>query len=95
MPELNKVSKLARTSEILWVFGFVVIVEAALLPNPPTKPALKPEFNWVVLVLVLSKWVAPNLPTKLALKPKLDWVVDYKPVEMPEFCCLPLQEKQT
>jgi hypothetical protein len=41
-------------------------------PNPPTKPALKPDFDWVV-VLVLPKWVAPKPITK-ALKPKFDKV---------------------
>jgi hypothetical protein len=32
MPELNKVSKLARTPELLWVFAFVRIVWVAPLP---------------------------------------------------------------
>jgi hypothetical protein len=42
-------------------------------PNPPIEPALKPDFNWVV-VLVLPEWVTPNPTTKLALKPKFDKV---------------------
>ncbi len=59
-----------------------------MVPNPPTKPALKPKFNWVV-VLVLPKLVAPNPPTKLALKPEFNWVLGYKPSERPELCCPP------
>jgi hypothetical protein len=51
----------------------VLVLPKWVAPNPPTKPALKPEFDWVV-VLVLPKWVAPNLMTKLALKPKFDKV---------------------
>ncbi len=49
-------------------------------PNPPTEPALKPKFDWVV-VLVPPGWVAPNLPTELALKCKL--------ALKSKFCCLP------
>jgi hypothetical protein len=49
----------------------VLVLPKWVAPNPPTKPALKPEFNWVV-VLVLPKWVAPNLMTELALKPKFN-----------------------
>ncbi len=41
--------------------------------NPPTKLALKPEFNWVV-VLALPEWVALNPTTKLAIKPKFNKV---------------------
>jgi hypothetical protein len=44
-----------------------------MAPNPPTKSAPKPKFDWVV-VLVLPKWVAPNPTTELALKPKFDKV---------------------
>ena len=57
-------------------------------PNPPIKPALKPEYNWVV-VLVPPEWVAPNPPTKLALKPEFDWVVGCKLALKPKFCCPP------
>ncbi len=52
----------------------VLVLPEWVAPNPPTKPALKPEFDWVE-VLVLSKWVAPNPPTRPALKPKYDRVV--------------------
>jgi hypothetical protein len=41
--------------------------------NPPAKPALKPEFNGVV-VLVLPEWVAPKPMTELALKPEFNKV---------------------
>ncbi len=51
----------------------VLVLPGWVAPNPPTKPALKPEFNWVV-VLVLLEWVAPNLMTELALKPRFDKV---------------------
>ena len=45
----------------------VLVLLKWVAPNPlPTKPALKPEFDWVV-VLVLPKWVALNLMTKLAI----------------------------
>ncbi len=59
-----------------------------MAPNPPSKPALKPEFNWVV-VLMLPKWVAPNPLTELTPKSKFDWEVDCKPAGMPKFCCPP------
>ncbi len=75
-----------------WLDPEVPVVVLVLLKwvelNPPTKPALKPEFNWAV-VLVLPEWVAPNPPTELALKPQFNWVVGCKPAEMPKFCCLP------
>jgi hypothetical protein len=51
----------------------VLVLPKWVTPNPPTKPALKPEFDWVV-VLVLPVWVAPNPTTKLALKPKFNEV---------------------
>ncbi len=51
----------------------VLVVPEWVAPNLPTKPALKPEFDWVV-VLVLPEWVAPNPTTKLALKSKFDEV---------------------
>ncbi len=56
--------------------------------NPQTEQVLKPEFDWVA-VLVLPEWVVPNPPTKLALKPEFHLVVGCEPAEMPEFCCLP------
>jgi hypothetical protein len=37
----------------------VLVLPEWVAPNPPTKPALKPKFNWVV-VLVLLKWLAPK-----------------------------------
>jgi hypothetical protein len=51
----------------------VLMLPEWMAPNPPTKPALKPEFDWVV-VLVLPKWVAPNPTTEMALKPEFDGV---------------------
>jgi hypothetical protein len=52
----------------------VLVLLKWVAPNPlPTKPALKPEFDWVV-VLVLPEWLAPIPTTKLALKPKFDEV---------------------
>jgi hypothetical protein len=51
----------------------VLVLPKWVAPSPPTKPALRPEFGWVV-VLVLPKWVAPNPTTELALKPKFDEV---------------------
>jgi hypothetical protein len=55
----------------------VLVLPKWVAPNPPTKLALKPKLNWVV-VLVLPEWVALNPPTKLALKPKVNWVVGCK-----------------
>jgi hypothetical protein len=53
----------------------VLVLRKCVAPNPPTEPALKPEFDWVV-VLVLPEWLAPKPTTKLALalKPELDEV---------------------
>jgi hypothetical protein len=51
----------------------VLVLPEWVAPNPPTKPTLKLEFDWVV-VLVLPEWVAPKPITKLALKPKFDEV---------------------
>ncbi len=65
-----------------------MVLSKQVTPNLPTKLALKPKFDWVV-VLVLPGWVAPNLPTKLALKPEFNWVVGCKLALKPEFCCLP------
>jgi hypothetical protein len=56
----------------------VLVLPKWVAPNPPTKPVLKPKFDWVV-VLVLPEWVAPNPPTELALKPQFGWVVCCKP----------------
>ncbi len=51
----------------------VLVLPEWVALNPPTKPALKPEFNWVV-VLVLPEWVAPKPMTELALKPEFNKV---------------------
>ncbi len=51
----------------------VLVLPEWVALNPPTKLALKPEFDWVV-VLVLPEWLAPIPTTKLALKPKFDEV---------------------
>jgi hypothetical protein len=66
----------------------VLVLPEWVAPDPPTKPALKSKFNWVVL-LVPPGGVAPNLPTKLALKPKFNWLVGCKLALKPKFCCLP------
>jgi hypothetical protein len=55
------------------VLMMVLVLPEWVAPNPPTKPALKPKFNRVV-VPVLPKWVTLDLTTKLALKPEFDKV---------------------
>ena len=49
----------------------VLVLPEWVALNPPAKPALKPEFNGVV-VLMLPEWVAPKPMTELALKPKFN-----------------------
>jgi hypothetical protein len=68
------------------VLVMVLMLSKLVAPNPPTKLALKPKFDRVV-VPVLPEWVAPNLPTEPALKPEFDWVVGCEPAELPEFYC--------
>jgi hypothetical protein len=51
----------------------VLVLPEWVALNPPTKPALKLEFNWVV-VLVLPEWGATNLMTEMALKPEFNKV---------------------
>jgi hypothetical protein len=67
----------------------LLVLPKQVAPDPPTKLALKPKFN-LVLVLVPPAWAAPDLPTKLALKSGFDWVVGCKLALKPEFYCLPL-----